>query len=124
MSPFVRRLIAILLAGGPLWGLLAGDGAISGAGGPAAPPPGAGPGATPAAAARPVTRPALPQTPGFHNLFYTGRLLGQERKLAYVLYLPKGYDPNRPWPMVLYLCGLGERGNNHEGVYGNGRRWP
>ena len=78
-----------------------------------------------ATAAQPATTtsasaPILPQTPGFHNLYYHGKLNGQDRRLAYVLYLPKGYEPSRPWPTILYLCGVGERGDNHEGVYGNG----
>ena len=64
--------------------------------------------------------PALPQTPGFHNLYFTCRINGRDRRMAYILYLPKGYDPGRGWPMLVYLCGIGERGDNHEGVYGNG----
>jgi len=37
----------------------------------------------------------------------------QESKVGYLLYLPKGYEQNgaKPWPLMLFLHGAGERGN-------------
>lgn len=35
---------------------------------------------------------------------------GKPRK--YVVYVPSGYKPNRPWPAILYLHGIGERGTD------------
>jgi predicted peptidase len=32
--------------------------------------------------------------------------------LPYLLYLPKDYDPQKHWPLVLFLHGSGERGTN------------
>lgn len=66
------------------------------------------------------TRPAMPQTPGFHDLLVTLPLNGQPRKIACTVYLPKGYDPNGKWPMVVYLIGLGDRGEDGKGNYNNG----
>lgn len=41
----------------------------------------------------------------------------QVRKhLQYLLYLPKDYDPAKHWPLVLFLHGAGERGNNLDKV--------
>ncbi len=38
----------------------------------------------------------------------------QETKVNYLLYLPKGYEPGgtKPWPLMLFLHGAGERGND------------
>jgi predicted peptidase len=33
-------------------------------------------------------------------------------RLKYLLYLPKDYDSKKAWPLVLFLHGAGERGNN------------
>ena len=112
------KLASLILALG--LSLAASPAATARAAEPNALPSGAPPNERRTPATAPATAPALPQTPGFHHLFYMGKLNGQPRKLAYVLYLPRKYDPNRPCPMVLYLCGVGERGDNHEGVYGNG----
>jgi len=42
--------------------------------------------------------------------------------LRYLLYLPKDYGkkPNAKWPMILFLHGMGERGNNLELVKKHG----
>ncbi len=39
-------------------------------------------------------------------------------RLGYLLYLPKDYaaDPSRRWPLILFLHGAGERGNDLEQV--------
>ncbi|HPU34142.1 MAG TPA: PHB depolymerase family esterase [Phycisphaerae bacterium] len=39
-------------------------------------------------------------------------------RLKYLLYLPEGYDkdPDKKWPLILFLHGAGERGDNLEKV--------
>jgi predicted peptidase len=34
------------------------------------------------------------------------------RRRKYVVYVPAGYKPNRAWPAILYLHGIGERGTD------------
>lgn len=41
-------------------------------------------------------------------------------EMNYLLYLPKDYDQQPKWPMVMYLHGGGERGNNLEKLKVNG----
>src|SRR5690606_35681013 len=38
----------------------------------------------------------------------------------YLIYLPRGYDPNREWPLLLFLHGAGERGDDVQraGIHG------
>jgi predicted peptidase len=40
--------------------------------------------------------------------------------LNYLLYLPEGYDPKQRWPLVLFLHGAGERGNDLDQVKNHG----
>lgn len=35
-----------------------------------------------------------------------------EQKLPYCVYVPPEYDPQRPWPVILFLHGSGERGTD------------
>ncbi len=62
----------------------------------------------------------MPRMAGFHNLYYTGQLAGEPRRMAYSLFLPAGYDTKGKWPMLVYLIGVGDRGDNHAGLYNNG----
>lgn len=81
-----------------------------------------------AAAAAPATGPgndsvaaSQPQKPGFHRLFFQDKIDGHERRVAFALFLPKEYDGREGnWPMVVTLCGAGEVGDNHEGLFVNG----
>jgi predicted peptidase len=41
-------------------------------------------------------------------------------RLKYLLYLPKNYDSKKEWPLVLFLHGAGERGDNLEMVKTHG----
>jgi predicted peptidase len=41
-------------------------------------------------------------------------------KLAYLLYLPKGYEQKESWPLMLFLHGAGERGDDLEMVKKHG----
>lgn len=34
------------------------------------------------------------------------------REFKYVVYVPRGYDPSRPWPLILFLHGSGESGTD------------
>ena len=40
--------------------------------------------------------------------------------MKYLLYLPKGYEQKPSWPLVLFLHGAGERGDNLDLVKKNG----
>ena len=73
-------------------------------------------------ASRPSTQPDPLQTPGDHRLFYKARLANADRQVAYSLYLPPGYaaDPSKRWPMIVFLVGLGETGDDHAGLYVHG----
>ncbi len=59
--------------------------------------------------AQPATRPAQPVRPrGF--LFFELEFDGQN--YPYVVYVPPEYDPQRAWPVILFLHGSGERGRD------------
>ena len=76
--------------------------------------------------------PANPQTPGFHKLVYHYTDEGKPYQMCFMLYLPQSYltpatqpatqevsqsaqpatQPAGPFPMLVYLSGLGERGSD------------
>ena len=63
----------------------------------------------------------LPAKGGFHNLFYNGAIGDKNLRLAYTLFLPKDYSAQRPSkPLIVYLHGGGEAGNDHAGLYVHG----
>jgi len=39
-------------------------------------------------------------------------LAHEGRELRYAVYVPRGYDPSRPWPLILFLHGSGESGTD------------
>ena len=64
---------------------------------------------------------ALPHKAGFHNLFYSGKIGDQPLRMAYSIFLPRNYDANpQARPLIVYLHGGGEAGNNHQGLYIHG----
>ena len=68
-----------------------------------------------------VTPPPLPQTPGHHNLFFQTTLNKQPLRMAYAVYLPKDYAAKpAPRPMVVFLNGAGECGNDCAALYVHG----
>lgn len=81
----------------------------------AAPPPAA-------PATRPASAPAAaaPQTAGFHHFYFQAKLGDEARTLAYSVYLPRQYQRGTRCPMIVYLVGLGDRGENHAGLFNNG----
>ena len=61
-----------------------------------------------------TTGPATPLTPGFHKLVceFTDATI-QPTRLPFTLYLPSGYGtPGKRFPMVTFLGGLGDRGDD------------
>jgi len=56
----------------------------------------------------------MPSCPQLTRIPYRSRLDGQMRECF--AYLPRGYDdePERSWPLMLFLHGNGERGNGRE----------
>lgn len=65
--------------------------------------------------------PGNPETPGYYKMVYHGALAGSPRDMAFVLYVPQGYaQATKPWPMILYLHGLGERGFNPQMLFSSG----
>jgi predicted esterase len=73
-----------------------------------------------AVAATAPTAQSLPITPGFHDLSFPAHLGGQARTMAYDICLPAGYDPGRRWPMLVYLVGVGDRGDDAGALFNNG----
>lgn len=53
-----------------------------------------------------MQEPSVPT--GFLNKTMT--VNGQPRR--YVLYVPREYEPGKPWPLVVFLHGMGERGSH------------
>ncbi|MFB3893701.1 MAG: hypothetical protein ACE15C_16940 [Phycisphaerae bacterium] len=75
------------------------------------------------AMAQPTTTsaPAMPQSPGHHRLYFKTRMAGKDVRLAYAIYLPPNYEKDQhPRPMVVFLNGAGEVGDNHDGLYVHG----
>ena len=44
--------------------------------------------------------------------FLNKQVEGSAGALPYVLYVPRGYDPQQHWPLIVFLHGAGERGND------------
>jgi predicted peptidase len=59
----------------------------------------------------------IAHTPGEHRLNFKA-VVEKRVDLRYNLYLPQGYgeDPEKQWPLILFLHGAGERGNDLEMV--------
>lgn len=59
----------------------------------------------------------IAQSPGEHGLRFKA-VVEKHVDLRYNLYLPQGYgeDPDRQWPLILFLHGAGERGDDLEMV--------
>lgn len=87
--------------------------------------------------------PANPQTPGFHKLVYNYTDEGKPYQLCFMLYLPPSYNclsptsqpatqlatrpasqpatqPTEPFPMLVFLSGLGERGSDPQMMLAGG----
>jgi len=85
--------------------------------------------------------PANPQTPGFHKLVYHYTDEGKSYQMCFVLYLPQSYPapatqpatqsvsqsagqpatrPAEPFPMLVFLGGLGERGSDPQMMLASG----
>ena len=67
-----------------------------------------------------IVRAADPSEPVLMRKQYSSDFLGVERQ--YWLYLPRGYedDPARQWPVILFLHGGGERGDDLDLVMKHG----
>jgi pimeloyl-ACP methyl ester carboxylesterase len=53
------------------------------------------------------------RSPGFHKLIYEWNDGGHARQIRFSLFLPHGYGTDhRRWPMVTFLAGLGDRGDD------------
>lgn len=63
---------------------------------------------------------AVPE-PGQHAATFQGRVV-RDVSARYLLYLPKGYDRSRAerWPLLLFLHGAGERGDDISRIKVNG----
>src|SRR5689334_15200005 len=73
---------------------------------PAAPVP-----AAPSAAAAPA--PVVPRVAPVISGFVARTFVDKDVVLPYRLLVPDGYDPRRAYPLVLFLHGAGERGNDN-----------
>lgn len=77
---------------------------------------------------------AHPQTPGYHKLVYHYTDEGKPYQLSFLLYLPQGYaaavatqpatvpatQPSAPYPMLVFMSGLGERGSDPQMLFSSG----
>ncbi len=65
----------------------------------------------------------LPLKPGFHKLKFQTKVGGKTEKMAWLLYLPAGYKPAHagpPAPVLVFLHGAGEGGDDLSGIYLHG----
>lgn len=71
----------------------------------------------PKPATKPATLTVLPATPGDHKLKFATYVDGHLLKMAYLLYLPVNYTAaTEPCPVVVFLHGGGEAGEDLSGV--------
>lgn len=71
-------------------------------------------------AASPVAADPIPDSPGFHDLVFSGSLNGQPHQIGCNVFLPRKHAPGQTWPMIVYLVGVGDRGIKNGAVYNNG----
>ncbi len=79
--------------------------------------------------------PSDPQAPGYHKLVYHYTHDGKKREMAFLLYLPESYaapgssaatqpapasQPSGPYPMLVFMSGLGERGSDPQMLHSSG----
>ncbi|MEX0775544.1 MAG: dienelactone hydrolase family protein [Phycisphaeraceae bacterium] len=86
-----------------------------------------GPDAPPPKSDKPAPRQAaestepFPQAPGHHRLHFPVRIGERQLDLPYVLSVPKNYQqPRQKKPLLIFLVGAGERGNDHQGIFVHG----
>lgn len=76
----------------------------------------AAPASQPAPQGRFIAYPSGPadvHSPGFHKLIYEWKEAGRARRIGFSLYLPHSYgSEDRRWPMLTFLAGLGDRGDD------------
>ena len=58
-----------------------------------------------------------PQTAGYHKLSYTYTADGKQYSMPFMLYLPEGYGGQQSWPLLVFLSGLGERGDDSQAQF-------
>ncbi len=81
--------------------------------GASAPPPDSAPAQPPASTPAPLASPAAgPATPATATGFLYKTLVMDGQTYAYCVYVPPDYTPDRPWPVILFLHGAGERGED------------
>ena len=49
---------------------------------------------------------------GIPTGFINKSLMTEDKRRPYVVYVPRDYDPRKPWPLILFLHGAGERGDD------------
>lgn len=83
--------------------------------------------------------PADPQTPGYHKMVYHYTDEGKPYEISFLLYLPESYvspatqpstqsasqpaaatQPAEPYPMLVFMSGLGERGSDPQMLFASG----
>lgn len=67
--------------------------------------------------------PRFPDKPGVHHLAFRYSFNDQPRKMTFGVYLPekvKYIGPEKKLPMVVFLSGVGERGDDRKNLYANG----
>lgn len=65
---------------------------------------------------------ANPQTAGFHKLVYKYEHNGKPHEMSFLMYLPEGYaaKPEKPFGMLVFFSGLGERGSDPQMLFSSG----
>ena len=57
-------------------------------------------------------RESAPCKPAIATGFINQSVQVHDKESRYVVYVPREYDPSRPWPLIVFLHGSGERGED------------
>ena len=97
-----------------IWQVKANPAAPVAAAAPATAPAAPTPATVPAPALGPALTPLMPDSPGHYNVQFRAKVKDASVLFPCRLFIPNDYgkDPKAPWPLVIFLHGEAERGND------------